>query len=220
MESNVPIGELSDIAVPGFIFPSITYLLILHQQNAHIDLGAHFVKQSPRNHFFILSANGQQKLSIPLESKKGIPTATSEMRISEGSWYKNQITAIQSAYGKSAFYFHFKDELDDMMKQMPGANLSAAITRSIEFLTRNLRVTKPHFNHTFSPDSYRYDWRMVKALPCNGDITKYHQVFSDRFVFQDNLSALDLLFNLGPEASGYIQSQPKIKLDLEDLQSS
>jgi hypothetical protein len=33
----------------------------------------------------------------------------------------------------------------------------------------------------------------------------YHQVFSDRHGFQANLSILDLLFNLGPEALNYLQ---------------
>ena len=33
----------------------------------------------------------------------------------------------------------------------------------------------------------------------------YHQVFSDRLPFTPNLSIIDLLMNLGPEATDYLK---------------
>jgi len=62
---------------------------------------------------------------------------------------------------------------------------------------------------------------MKKQLPTSiTPVKPYHQVFQDRFDFQYNLSALDLLFNLGPEAQHYLQQHPLLTLDLADLQSS
>jgi WbqC-like protein family len=219
MESNVPIGKLN-IGLPGFIFPSVSYVLLLHQQLATIDLGAHFIKQSPRNHFTILGANGPQKLSLPLESKKGLSVATSKMMISKGSWYKNQCTAIQSAYGKSAFYFHYKDEVNELMSHWPGQSLGSAIEASLSFLTKNFRLPLPHCEFEYQDASFDLDWRMHKTLFQPTMILPYHQVFSDRFDFKDQLSALDLLFNLGPESASYIQSHPILRLDLAAHQNS
>lgn len=34
----------------------------------------------------------------------------------------------------------------------------------------------------------------------------YYQVFEDRFGFERNLSIIDLLFNLGPDATTYLRS--------------
>lgn len=221
MESHVPIGGLKHIGLPGFIFPSVRYCLLLQQYPCLIDLGAHYVKQSERNHFWILGANGPQKIILPIESKKGIPTATGAIRISPGSWYRNQITAIQSAYGKSAFYFYFKDELNDLICQWPEQSLSDAIHNSLLFFQKNFSLKAPEVTQQFSAIALETDARMQKKIPfSNEQIQPYHQVFQDRFDFQDHLSALDLLFNLGPEAKLYLQQHPTIRLDLADRQNS
>jgi hypothetical protein len=221
MESHVPIGGLKHIGLPGFIFPSVQYCLLIQQCNCTIDLGAHYVKQSERNHFWILGANGSQKITLPMESKKGVPSATGAIRLSPGSWYKNQITAIQSAYGKSAFYFYFKEELNELMRQWPEATLGGAMEKSYLFLQKHLHLPEAHIVHSFSHEHFDLDWRMKKQLPVSiTPVKPYHQVFQDRFDFQYNLSALDLLFNLGPEAQHYLQQHPLLTLDLADLQSS
>lgn len=221
MESHVPIGELKSIALPGFIFPSVQYCLLIHQYNCWVDLGAHYVKQSERNHFWILGANGSQKITLPMEGKKGIPTATGAIQLTSGNWYKNQMTAIQSAYGKSAFYFYFKEELNELMRQWPGATLGSAIEKSYLFLQKHLHLPKANIVHTFSDEQFDLDWRMTKQLPISPLIAApYHQVFQDRFDFQYNLSALDLLFNLGPEARDYLQKHPPLRPDLAVRQSS
>jgi WbqC-like protein family len=220
MESNVPLGKLN-IGLPGFIFPSVQYCLLIHQGNCILDLGAHYIKQSERNHFWILGANGSQKITLPMESKKGVPSATGAIRLSPGSWYKNQITAIQSAYGKSAFYFYFKEELNELMRQWPEATLGSAIENSYLFLQKHLHLPEAKVLHTFSHEHFELDWRMKKQLPVSiTSVKPYHQVFQDRFDFQYNLSALDLLFNLGPEAKHYLQQHPRLTLDLEVPQNS
>jgi hypothetical protein len=221
MESHVPIGGLKHIGLPGFIFPSVQYCLLIQQCNCTIDLGAHYVKQSERNHFWILGANGSQKITLPMESKKGVPSATGAIRLSPGSWYKNQITAIQSAYGKSAFYFYFKEELYELMRQWPEATLGSAIEKSYLFLQKHLHLPEANIVHSFAQENFDLDGRMKKQLPTSiTPVKPYHQVFQDRFDFQYNLSALDLLFNLGPEAQHYLQQHPLLTLDLADLQSS
>ena len=35
----------------------------------------------------------------------------------------------------------------------------------------------------------------------------YEQVFSDKIDFQSDLSVVDLLFNLGPETTSYLETQ-------------
>ena len=40
----------------------------------------------------------------------------------------------------------------------------------------------------------------------NIKIKKYDQVFMEKYDFQHNLSVLDLIFNLGPNSSAYLDS--------------
>ena len=41
----------------------------------------------------------------------------------------------------------------------------------------------------------------------NNNMENYEQVFADKIEFQPDLSVLDLLFNLGPETTSYLQRQ-------------
>ena len=222
MEQNVQTSGLNRIALPGFIFPSISYFLLMAQNPCLIDTGAHFVKQSPRNHYEILSANGRLKLTLPIERSHGQSMPTHHMRIEQGNWYKNQLTAIQSAYGKSAFFFYFKEEIQALMTEIPGLTLGEAQQRSLRFIFKNTFTPSYEAKEIYVTDeTFLQDFRMAKNVPFRkGAINKYHQVFQDRFDFQDNLSILDLLFNMGPEAKHYLHSHPKLKLVPADHQSS
>ena len=55
-----------------------------------------------------------------------------------------------------------------------------------------------HYNKSgIFTDLRNLNWSNIK-------IKKYDQVFMEKYGFQNNLSVLDLIFNLGPNSSAYL----------------
>lgn len=209
--------------LPGVIFPPISYCIILQQQQCEIDGFGYYHKQSIRNHFQILSANGRLVLTLPIQSVKGQLTALHHVQIENGNWHKPMMTAIQSAYGKSPFFFYFKEELAHLLSGLPGKNLYQAQLEILKWLCPYLGIAMPPttVNWEQQASELAYDFRkMKKKWEIFSPIQSYHQVFMDRFEFAQDLSVLDLLFNLGPQAKTYIAQHPPIRLVLEDHQNS
>jgi hypothetical protein len=62
--------------------------------------------------------------------------------------------------------------------------------------------------------------KIKKKWEIHTPIQSYHQVFMDRFPFAEDLSVLDLLFNLGPQAKTYLVQHPRVRLVPEVHQNS
>ncbi len=201
------------IVVPGVIFPPISYCVLLQQNKTQIDGWGYYHKQSIRNHFTILSANGRLDLTIPVKSVKGQLTPLRDICVEDGTWYRPLLTALQSAYGKSPFYFYFKDEIETIFKEMPGQHLFSIQIEILQWLKKYLDLPALEETDSWEIQSPEYDLRKLKKKwEINSPIQSYHQVFMDRFEFESDLSVLDLLFNLGPQAMSYIKNHPPITL--------
>lgn len=211
--------------LPGVIFPPISYCVLLYQKECKIDGWGYYHKQSIRNHFKILSANGVLSLTLPIQSTQGALIPLNQIKIENGVWNRPMITALQSAYGKSPFFFFFKDELVHLLQQLPGRPLFEAQQLILNWILPYLGMDKIDTTPGWEimPESIEQDFRKIKKKwEIESPIQHYHQVFMDRFPFESDLSILDLLFNLGPQAKAYIAQHPeiKIKLDLGDRQNS
>ena len=62
----------------------------------------------------------------------------------------------------------------------------------------------------FDPDNFKrpikLSYDLIDAKNKYFETPKYYQVFSNKYGFLSNLSILDLLFNLGPNAIDYLYS--------------
>lgn len=203
--------------LPGVIFPPISYCVLLYQKDSKIDGWGYYHKQSIRNHFRILSANGPLTLTIPIQSTQGKLVPLNQITIESGSWHRPMLTALQSAYGKSPFFFFFKDELMNLLQQLPGKPLFEAQLLTLNWILPYLGLDKIDTTSAWeiTPESIEYDFRKIKKKwEIESPIQVYHQVFMDRFPFESDLSILDMLFNLGPQAKAYIAQHPEIKIKL------
>ena len=166
-----------------------------------IDGEEHFLKQTYRNRCLIATTQGVQALTVPVvhDSKSSI----SDVLISDhGNWRHLHWQALQSAYGDSAFFEYYEDDLRPFFKENNWERLvdyNDAICRKV----CELLDIQPSIVHQSSQDCS--DFRLVinpkhpledsEFIPC-----KYYQVYQQKHGFLSNLSILDLLFNMGPES--------------------
>ncbi|MEN9348676.1 MAG: hypothetical protein RLZZ77_2187 [Bacteroidota bacterium] len=178
------------------------------QKDAVIDIYEHYVKQSYRSRFELLGANGILTLSLFVESTKGQKVPVKDMRLMEGSWGKNHMTSIRSAYGKSAFFEHLEDDLVRLFAEDRPSYL-------LDFNLQTLDMLRPYFKGWNYSLSTMYLEKEEQAEECRNlffpknralHYPSYLQVFGDRFDFQSDLSVLDLVMNLGPQSLGYVKN--------------
>jgi hypothetical protein len=202
-------------AVPTFLFPPVSYCIFLQQTHPHKDEFSFYHKQSPRNHFEILNANGRQKITFGVQSNQGIKTPLNEVFLDGGDWARTAFRSLQSAYGKSAFFFFYQDELKQLLDSFPNQRLVEVHGQIHDWLMKYQIVPQWPLN-----DAVEQIIPIEKKWEIESPIVPYHQVFQDRFSFENDLSILDLMFNLGPEAKTYLRQHPAVRPVLVDRRNS
>lgn len=168
-------------------------------------------KQSYRNRCIIATANGQQVLTVPVETAYE-RQEVKDVRISDhNQWRRIHWNALQSAYSESPFYDYYADDIRPFFQQRYTylIDFNEAIRRKI----CELIDIHPNVDYTteYMPiSSTSIDFRdVINAKHPQQDDSfyakKYYQVFEQKHGFQPNLSILDLLFCMGPEAVFYLQ---------------
>jgi hypothetical protein len=195
-------------------FPPVAYIArIKAHERVRVEYHEHYGKQSYRNRCEILSANGPLALSVPVVKGAARGMLTRDARVDYSTrWQRVHFKAIESAYRKSPFYDYYIDAFYPFFRQEERflVDLNGKI---LERLTRCLGVERPveptvayereprgctDLRDAFHPKASR---RAREAV----DVTRpYHQTFAERYPFVPGLSALDLLFNAGPEATAYL----------------
>ena len=176
--------------------PISWYSRLLRTENWLIDDSEHYVKQTTRNHCLIATANGVQKLTVPVEKIKdgGLKIPITQVRLSNhGKWRTEHWNALCTAYGESPFFDYYADDLRPFFERRDWEFLfdynMAILQKMLELIgfSRNEeRGARNHFTlHT--PHS------------------TYWQVYQQRHGFLPDLSIIDLLCCMGPEAILYLK---------------
>ena len=180
----------------------------------YIEACENFQKQSYRNRCRLYGADGVQTLSFPIKHEGGthkIPI--SEIRIDyKKPWVLQHERAIISAYGTSAYFEYYQDELFAILESCPDRlfDLNMALLKFFIEKTGiavDVRLTEDYLVspdmedfrdaiHPKHPNSILRDLELEKP---------YFQVFSQKHGFQSDLSILDLLFNEGPDSIMYLK---------------
>lgn len=197
--------------LPCCTFPNILWWSVYaNSAELSIDLGEHFVKQSYRNRFDIAGHLGRQVLSIPVSRPSGEKIAMKDILLfKEQEWKRLHMRSLKSAYNSSPWYSFYEEEIGELF-QREYQKLSSLNLALISWLGDRLNISRNVTICNEFVEDFELDLRdAFKGQKWHEmDFERYPQVFEERIGFVSNLSALDLLFNLGPEAGIYIKRQP------------
>lgn len=178
---------------------------MLQKSHCEIEYHEYFIKQTIRNRCEIYGANGKLCLTIPKQRKGSSKTLITKIKISNTTnWQKEHWNAIISAYNSSPFFEYYKDELQPYFEKKE-IYLIEFNNKLQELILKFLQIENKHTTSTkYNPIGNFTDLR--NSTFKSKQMKKYDQVFMEKHGFISNLSIIDLLFNLGPESTDYLNN--------------
>lgn len=187
-------------------FPPIEWMAQAVQSSGIVlEANEHFQKQSYRSRMHIAGPNGMQRLSVPVERKS---KEIRNIRISYSeNWSKDHLKALESAYANAPYFEvlfpDVKALLQERFETLWELN-SASIALFSQWLELEL-VKDETFEYVAITGNK--DLRDIRPkTQSNMNFPSYGQVFQHKIGFQNNLSALDLFFNLGRSSWDYLNA--------------
>jgi len=193
---------------PNYL-PAISQLkLIIDSKKLIFEINDNFQKQTYRNRTYIYGANGLLLLSIPVIHSQKNRKKFKDVKIAyDYDWLTQHLKSFQISYRSSPFFEYYEDKLVDLYvrreKYLFDFNL-----RSIDVLFDMLQInleydfTKGYYEQYSDILDYRNNY---KKLNSSFKIKEYTQVFESKHGYIENLSALDLIFNEGPNAINFLK---------------
>lgn len=194
---------------PNYL-PAISQLkLIIDSKKLIFEINDNFQKQTYRNRTYIYGANGLLLLSIPVIHSQKNRKKFKDVKIAyDYDWLTQHLKSFQISYRSSPFFEYYEDKLVDLYvrreKYLYDFNL-----RSIDVLFDMLQINLEYdftkgYNEQYSDIlDYRNNY---KKLNSSFKIKEYTQVFESKHGYIENLSALDLIFNEGPNAINFLKT--------------
>lgn len=190
-------------------FPSISYMArFLAEDEPLIEICETYHKQTYRNRCRVMTANGVESISVPVIKVNGNHTMTKDIAISPiEPWQHIHSRCLESAYKASPYFDHYYDYLspifEDRFERLVDLNDAALkavlkmlkVKKEIVYTSDYIRESENDLREAFSPKK-PFDTSLFPT---------YYQVFSEKCPFAADLSILDLVFNLGPEAMDYLK---------------
>ncbi|MGN0223750.1 MAG: WbqC family protein [Muribaculaceae bacterium] len=204
-------SDLRVTAMPVRLFAPIGYYMALaQQQRVVVDTAMPFDKRAKAVHRYdIVDTQGRCSLTVPINRPhSGSPTErplwTDAAVSRHGQWWRLHRTALESAYGRTSFFEYLIDRFDTVLCDPADA---AAAPNVVELARRADAIIRPLLlldtpvewrplttADTVAADLRHTDFTLAAPQP-------YWQVRQAKLGFRPNLSILDPLFNLGPEAA-------------------
>ncbi len=200
--------------------PSVAYFCALHDvKEVILEKHEHYSKQSYRNRTYIVSAQGKEKLIVPLTLKHGKVLIT-DVRVDYGQkWLNQHWRAIQSGYGKSAFFEYYSEDLERALFRktvfLYDLNIEL-LSMCLKWLKRDVEI-KESVAYEKAPVKPILDLRSSINFKKEENLgnfyrpVNYHQVFGNTFVA--NASIVDLIFSEGPGAAQIVEASAVAKMN-------
>lgn len=195
-----------------------------------------YTKRDWRNRNKIVTQNGLQWLSVPVEVKGKYDQKIKDTKISEPGWNKKHWASIVHAYSKAPFWNEYKDRLEVLYESATDEYLSQVNYKFLTLINEILGITtalrwssefelaedrtqrlidicvdlgattyvsgpaaKDYMDEMpFNDKGIAVEWMDYSAYPA------YPQLHGGEF--EHAVTALDLIFNVGPDAPKYIKT--------------
>jgi hypothetical protein len=197
--------------LPTAYFPPVSWFIhLLRSEYVFIEQMETFHKQTYRNRCEIMTASGKSSLVVPVVKPHGNHTMTQDVEICyREPWQQQHWKAILSAYSSSPYFSYYADLIQPLFEKKE--TLLISHNHQVMELIFRLAGIDPVIGYTED-----YLKNPLKLIDLRLEITPkkqnilmnfpvYSQVFSHRHGFMADLSILDLLFNLGPDARKYLE---------------
>ena len=183
------------------------YLNLLKSKYINFDNRKWHKKGQSLNRMSISGPNKVIHLSVPLEGGRAVKALVKDLKIANReSWQRIHWRSIHDSYRKAPWFEEYAPELERLYRQnykfLWDWNIST-VNWSLKVMGLNKVILSESENFKEIDDSNN-----ILSSPPKSAIfyPPYHQVFSDRHGFIENLSIIDLIMNEGPEALNYLSS--------------
>ncbi len=191
------ITDLQYFTSISFYLSLSTYSHCIFDQYVDLPTSCYF------NRCRILGANGTILLSIPINGGRRSKGLVRDIRVSTSEpWQSNHFKTLVSAYNRSPWFGHFRDDLEQLYQQKV-TWLKDWDLICHQWICDKLSIaTTASLSEDFikSAETGEQDLRF-RIVPGQGGTVagdRYPQVFEERHGFVPNLSILDWLFCMGP----------------------
>ncbi len=205
---------MSIILHPTYLSNIAHFVAMAKFGDVTFEIDDNFLKQTYRNRTYIYGANGLLSLNVPVVHSQKNRLKYRDVKVSHDTkWQSLHWKSLLSAYRTSPFFEYYEDELRPLFQTKTDYILDfnlKCFETICDCLQLEVNVTKTenYIKTVEDKTDYRFLVNAKKELPQNFE--SYTQVFSNKHRFISNLSILDLLFNEGPNALNYLESQTLI----------
>lgn len=167
-----------------------------------------YCKQTYRNRCRIATAGGIQTLTVPIVKSTSPKQLMKDVRISDhGDWRRQHWNALESAYMNSPFFMYYQDDFRPFYEKKYEFLIDfntelALLILKLAGIDKPVKLTESYIRNADNILDLR---NLIE--PGENELQnpiEYWQVFKQKYGFIGNLSAVDLLFNMGPEFPLYL----------------
>ncbi len=194
--------------------PPISFFraILTEKDSVYIEAYENYQKRSIRNRTYISGANKIIHLSVPLTQGKNSQLPIQSVEISyDEDWVQHHLENIYTCYSQSAFFEHYIGGIESILLARP----KYLFELNLSLLKHILPILSINSTLLLTNDYQKHNNISLKdkfiniPLRTKQEISKlnqayYPQVFEDRYGFIPELSILDLIFCMGPEAEWII----------------
>jgi hypothetical protein len=195
-------------------FPRISFFVkALQKGEISVFQNMQYDKKWHVNRTVVPGSNGLITLSIPIVGGRNSKSRFDLIKLDNRyHWQRDHYRTLVSVYGSSPFFNFYEPDLKKLMDR-PFDFLMEWNACCLEWVLSKLRLDRALKiqYHVECPSEFFQEeiQQKGKKLPIRDNLNtlfRYQQVFEDKIGFIEDLSVLDLLFNVGPDSAQKIKS--------------